>query len=156
MRNLLALIVIALLAVPAVGTIVDNGDGTATSSQKSPLKFYTGFCAKVWLGGQNCSGGVSFGDQSQTFVEMGVCTQQEADDQDPLQTHACDAQYVSLGICLPEWQDEVIVPHAQSCSKVVDASIKMWGKSRAQRGLSLYEAQRAPAAGDDSGDIVDP
>ena len=161
MRIVLALIVLALLAFPAFGTIVDNGDGTATSSQKSPTKFYTGFCAEVWLSGRDCSGEFGFGEEGKTFVQMGVCTQQEADDADPLPTNTCTNQYVTLGICPPEWHDDlnnpdVVVPAAQKCAMFVDHSIKLWGKARAQAGLGLYEAQRAPDPGDTSGEIVDP
>jgi len=146
MRQLILALTLFLLAASAFGTISDNADGTSNLALTISNDTQTGICAQAWNG--TCSGSTSVGDDSRTWVELGVCTQQEADDGDPLPTMVCTSGAVTNGLCDAAWvADAVEIPQWSKCSMYTNWFLTHFMIRRAADGLDKLEPQRAPDPG---------
>jgi hypothetical protein len=149
------LLALLLLASPALaGGIVDNGDGTSTLTSSAPNVFIMGICGLVqgWAPPTTLTCDGTY--KGQTWVELGVCTQGEADTSDLLPTQECTQALVNQGICLDGWQNDpkVVIPQASKCGPVAFLWVRSGGKSYSQNGIKRLEEQRKQAPGDDSGE----
>lgn len=175
----------ALAAQTYTGQGFDNqGDGTSTYSigrvpNDSPLGWCMAMTATqgnpndpstvtMW-GGVDGPDGDALPDQNGTcnvggiqgfdWVTLGVCTQQEADDGDPLPTMelTCSGGQQTSGICPDTDYTTLFVPDPQSCAAAFDRWLRRWGKGTAERGWviadRLLNAARPPAG---AGDWEDP
>jgi len=155
MKKLLLLAFLA--ALPASAGFTSTGNQRSDLDQSYPDKFITGFCAAAlpaWIAGtESCTGSY----EGKTWVELGICSQAEADNGDPLETVECDAAKVTSGACLPGWDvaPKVTIAKISKCRKAMDWYIKSTGKILGKNGLDKLEAQREPTPGDDSGEITD-
>lgn len=168
MRKLIALVV--LLAVPASGTILDNGDGTFTHSHKAMGHKYSSFCVAIsggttsnpggWLDGSwTCQSTWSDGKANPTeftTVDLGMCSQLELDNNDPLPTSLCNAAQVAAGNCLLDHQDIVTIPKPAPCRKLYDFLEKAEFRAFARNGLNGLEATLTPTPATDPDDVTDP
>ncbi len=154
MRYLIILLTFFLASPALAGGIADNGDGTSTLTSTSRNAFVMGICALVegWAPPTTLTCDGSY--KGSTWVELGVCTQAEADAVDLLPTQECTQGLVDAGVCLDGWQNDpkVTIPKANKCGPVAFLWFRKSGKTHSQNGIKRLEQQRKEVPGNDSGE----
>jgi len=169
-RQITLIALLFLFAAPVLGTMVDNGDGTFTHSHKAKGHKYTSFCVAISGGNANQQGAwldgtwtcqTTWSDNkanptSTTTVVLGMCSQQEYDDNDPLPVVACNAAQVTSENCLAGHQDKINIPKPAPCRKLYDFYQKGLFRTFARNGLAGIEQSLAPVPVSDPDDVTDP
>jgi len=161
-------LLLGLLALPLSAAVTNNGDGTSTLTAKGANRFVVGVCEYVtqgaWSEGRMpCAGQIGAdGVYLRTFVQVGICTQSQADAGAfaatltfPANVGDCSAALQAAGLCLPEWAG-MTIPNPTKCAIFLDHWNKYQLANQGKLGMALIEVRRIPAPADDSGDFGDP